>query len=165
MEIEIREPNNQQLLTKTQKQKIRKLVKDLWKDEIEFYDQIDTILESIHYSTTHEHLKYNHIEHNLIDERHLSLAFKKIHIESPEERREKLRKKLHEKIQAKKHAVANADPQEQMYQRLTQSLPEAQRRILPKPSQVRSNVEMYKQMMTMLPNDNPLYKYLATFMD
>ena len=165
MEIEIQEENNQTLLSKTQKQKIRRFVKEIWTDEMEFYDHIDKILEQIHYDPVHQDLKYNHIEHNLQNEKNLLLVFKKIHIETAEERREKLRKKLKEKIQTKKHAVSQVDPHEQMYQRLCQQLPEEQRRIIPKPSHVKSNLDMYKQMMTMLPNQNPLYQYLSSFMN
>jgi len=165
MEIEIREENDQKYLSKTQKQKIRRIVKEVWTDEMEFYDHIENILNEVHYDPVHESLKYNHIEHNVVDDRHLSLVFNLIHIETPEERREKLRKKLKNAIDKKKHPVAQADPQEQMYQRLSQQLPEEQRRILPKPSQVRANLDMYRQMITMLPNENPLCKYLMTFMN
>ena len=165
MEIEIKEENGQTLLSKTQKQKIRRLVKDIWTDEMEFYDHIDTILEQVYYDPLHNDLKYNHIEHNLQNDKHLVLLFKKIHIETAEERRQKLRQKLKNVIQTKKRAVAHVDPHEQMYQRLCQQLPEEQRRIIPKPSHVKENLEMYKQMMTMLPNQNPLYQYLSSFMN
>lgn len=165
MEIEIQEENNQTLLSKTQKQKIRRLVKEMWKDEMDFYDQIDAILEQIHYDPLHADLKYNHIEHNLVHEKHLVLLFKKIHIETAQERREKLRQKLRKVIQTKKHATSHVDPQEQMYQRLCQQLPEEQRRIIPNPSQVKTNLDMYKQMMTMLPHQNPFYQYLSSFMN
>lgn len=165
MEIEIQEENNQTLLSKTQKQKIRRLVKDIWTDEMEFYDHIDKILEQVHYDPIHTDLKYNHIEHNLQNDKHLVLVFKKIHMETAEERREKLRQKLKNAIQTKKRAVAHVDPHEQMYQRLCQQLPEEQRRIIPKPSHVKENLDMYKQMMTMLPNQNPLYQYLSAFMN
>lgn len=162
MEIEIREEGNQNILSKTQKQKVRRIVAKLWTDEMAFYDHIDSVLEEVHYDPIHEDLKYNHIEHNLIDEKHLTLTFKRLHIETPEERREKLRKKLKDAIGAKKRPVAHTDPHEQMYVRLCQQLPEEQRRMIPKPSQVKDNPEMYKQMMTMIPNQNPLYQYLST---
>ena len=162
MEIEIQEENGQAFLSKTQKQKIRRIVRELWTDELGFYDHMDKVLAQVHY--TDEQTRYNYIEHNLTDEKHLVLLFKKVHIETAEERRQKLRQKLREAIQTKKHRVAHADPQEDMYQRLCQQLPEEQRRIIPKPSQVRENLDMYKQMMTMLPNQNPLYQYLSTFM-
>lgn len=165
MEIEIQEENNQKILSKTQRQKARRLVKEIWTDEMGFYDHIDNILGQLNYDPIHEDLKYNHIEHNLIDEKHLNLLFKRIHIETPEERREKLKKKLKGVIEAKKRPVAHADPHEQMYTRLCQQLPEEQRRVIPKPSHVRDNIDMYKQMMTMIPNQNPLYQYLATFMN
>lgn len=165
MEIEIQEENNQNLLSKTQKQKIRRLVKEVWTDEMEFYDHIDKILEQIHYDPIHESLKYNHIEHNHINDKHLVLLFKHIHIETTEERRGKLRQKLKNAIQMKKRPVAHVDPHEQMYQRLYQQLPEEQRRIIPKPSHVKANLEMYKQMITMLPNQNPLCQYLSSFMN
>ena len=165
MEIEIQEENNQQLLSKTQKQKIRKIVKELWTDEMEFYDHIENILEQIHYDPVHDDLQYNHIEHNLRNEKHLVLLFKKIHIETPEERREQLRKKLKQAIRNKKRPIAQVDPHEQMYQRLCQQLPEEQRRMIPAPSQVKANLDMYKQMMTMLPNQNPLCQYLSSFMN
>jgi rubrerythrin len=164
MEIEIQEENAQKLLSKTQKQKIRRLVKDIWTDEMGFYDHIDNILEQVHYDPIHEHLKYNHIEHNLLNDKHLVLLFKTIHIETSEERRQKLRQKLKHAIQTKKRAVVHVDPHEQMYQRLCQQLPEEQRRIIPKPSHIKENLDMYKQMMTMLPNQNPLYQYLSSFM-
>lgn len=165
MEIEINEENGQKLLSKTQKQKIRRIVKEVWTDEMEFYDHIENIIDQVHYDPINEDMKYNHIEHNLKNNQHLVLVFKKIHIETSEERREKLRKKLKNVIHSKKHPVANTDPHEQMYQRLCQQLPEGQRQIVPKPSQVRSNLDMYKQMMTMLPNQNPLYQYLSAFMN
>lgn len=165
MEIEICEENDQKLLSKTQKQKIRRIVKEVWTDEMDFYDHIENILDQVHYDPINEDMKYNHIEHNLKDSQHLVLVFKKIHIETPEERRDKLKKKLKNAIQSKKRPVANIDPHEQMYQQLCQQLPEAQRRIIPKPSHVRENLDMYKQMMTMLPNQNPLCQYLSKFMN
>lgn len=77
MEIEITEENNQQLLSKTQKQKIRRLVKEVWDDEMGFYDHIEDVLGQIYYDPLHEDMKYNHIEHNLVDKNHLRLVFKR----------------------------------------------------------------------------------------
>lgn len=165
MEIEIQEEGNQNLLSKTQKQKVRRLVKEIWKGDMDFYDHIDDVLQHVHYDPLHEDIRYNHIEHNLVNDKHLVLLFKRIHIETSDERRLKLRQKLRDAMQTRKRPTANLDPMEQTYIRLCQQLPEEQRKIIPKPSQVRSNLDMYKQMMTMIPNQNPLYQYLALFMN
>lgn len=164
MEIEIQEENNQTLLSKTQKQKIRRFVRSVWKDEVDFYDHLDNVLQQVHYDPLHEDMKYNHIEHNLANDRHLVLLFKRIHIETPEERRQKLRKRLKNVIQNKKHHVVARDPCEQAHLRLCQQLPDEQRRIIPNPTQVRSNLEMYRQMLTMIPQQNPFHQYLSMFM-
>lgn len=164
MEIEITEENNQQLLSKTQKQKIRRLVKEVWDDEMGFYDHIEDVLGQIYYDPLHEDMKYNHIEHNLVDKNHLRLVFKRVHIETPEERRKNLQKKLKNAIHNKKHGVVYTDPHEKMYQQLCQQLPEQQRKIIPKPSHVKANLDMYRQMLTMIPNQNPLHQYISGFM-
>jgi hypothetical protein len=163
MEIEIQEEGGQNLLSKTQKQKVRRLVQGVWTDDAGFYDHHDSILQQVHYDPMHE--AYNHIEHNLVHDRHLVLLFRRVPIETPGERRAQLRKKLREAIQRKQRPVAHPDPIEQTYARLCQQLPEEQRRVIPRPSQVRSNLDMYKQMMTMIPNQNPLHQYLSLFMD
>lgn len=160
MEIEIQEENNQHLLSKTQKQKIRRLVQQVWKDEMDFYDHLDDILQHVYYDPIHQDMKYNHIEHNL-ERNHLVLLFKRIHMETPEERRQKLRQKLHDAMHHRKRNIPKTDPQEQAYQRLCQQLPEGQRRIIPSPSQVRSNRDMYRQMLTMVPSQNPFHQYLS----
>lgn len=166
MEIEIQEENNQQLLSKTQKQKIRRLVKQVWTTEEDFYDHLDEILTQIHYDPIIlQEQQYNHIEHNLKNERHLVLFFKRIHMETPEERRNKLIQKLKNTIQQKKHASFHPDPQTQAYQQLCQRLPKEQQNIIPKPSQVKENIDMYRQMMTMIPRENPLHQYLSLFMN
>lgn len=163
MEIEIQEEDGQKLLSKTQKQKIRRLVRGVWADEMSFYDHIDDILHQIHYDPMHEDMRYNHIEHNLVDGKNLVLLFKRLHIETPQERRNRLRKKLRNVIQNKKHPIANVDVKEQTYQRLYQQLPAEQRRIIPTPTQIKSNPDMYRQMTTMLPAQNPLREYLSLF--
>lgn len=165
MEIEIQEENNQNMLSKTQKQKIRRLVKQVWTNDTDFYDHIDNIIQQIHYDPLYKHQEYNHIEHNLVKDRHLILLFKRIHIETPEERRRNLSKKLKTAIQQKKHPSFHPDPQTQAYHQLCQQLPQEQKHIIPKPSHVKENIDMYRQMMTMIPNENPLYKYLSLFMN
>ena len=164
MEIEIQEENGRHILSKTQKQKIRRLVREVWTDEAGFYDHIETILGQVHYDPIHKDQEYNHIDHSLVHEKRLVLVFKTVPMETPEERRKKLKQKLKNAIDSRRHQAANVDPQEQMYQRLCQQLPEEQRKIIPKPSHVRENLDMYKQMMTMIPNQNPLYQYLSSFM-
>lgn len=163
MEIEIQEEDNRQILSKTQKQKIRRIVKELWVDETSFYDHLEDVLNSVHYMNEED--RYNHIEHNLKSENHLVLLFRKVHIETPEERRKKLQKKLQNVIQQKKRPLANIDPQEQLYQRLCQQVPQQQRNLIPKPTDVRSNLDMYRQMITMMPAQNPLRQYLSTFLN
>lgn len=162
MEIEIQEENNQHLLSKTQKQKIRRLVKEKWTDEYGFYDHLDDILRQIHYDPVYETQQYNHIEHDLRDDKHLVLLFKRI--ETSQDRRKDLLKKLKQAIHQKKHASYQPDPLEQAYQQLCQRLPQEQQHIIPKPSQVQENKEMYRQMLTMIPRENPLYQYLSLFM-
>lgn len=164
MEIEIQEENNQNILSKTQKQKIRRLVKEIWTDEFSFYDHLDNILEKIHYDPIHENQKYNHIEHQLKNNKYLILLFKQVHMETPKDHRANLLKKLRNAIQQRKHASYHPDPQTQAYQQLSQQLPQEQQHIIPKPSQVRENPEMYRQMMSVLPHENPLRKYLSLFM-
>lgn len=163
MEIEIQEENNQKILSKTQKQKIRQLVKNVWKDDMDFYDHIDDIIHQIHYDPIHKDKQYNHIEHNMPNNKHLVLLFKKIHIETPEERQKILRQKLRNAIKNKKHKPSCVDAKEQTYQRLCQQLPMEQRRIIPSPTQVLANPDMYRQMLTMLPSNNPLRQYLSMF--
>lgn len=163
MEIEIQEENNQKILSKTQKQKIRRLVKNVWKDEMDFYDHIDDILQQVHYDPIHKDQPYNHIEHNMPNDKHLVLLFKKIHIETPEERQKMLRQKLRNAIKNKKHAQSYVDVKEQTYQRLCQQIPVEQRRIIPSPAQVQANLEIHRQMLTMLPSNNPLHQYLSMF--
>lgn len=164
MEIEIQEENGKQILSKTQKQKIRRFVREVWTDEAGFYDHIEEVLGQIHYDPIHQDQRYNHIDHSLVHEKRLVLVFKTIPMETEEERRKKLKQKWKDAMETRRHAAAHVDPQEQMYQRLRQQLPEEQRKIIPKPSHVRENPDLYKQMMTMLPNQNPLCQYLSSFM-
>lgn len=159
MEIEIVEESP--TLSKTQKQKIRQNVRKVWVDEASFYDHIDWVLGQIHYPDDVE--RYNHIDHNLHANNRLVLTLKRIHTETDAERRDALRKKLRAAIAAKKHAPANVDPQEQIHQKLCRLLPQEQQALLPKPSQVRANPELYRPMMTALPHQNPVRQYIASF--
>jgi len=165
MEIEIKDRNG--ILSKTQKQKIRKAVKDVWDGEDNFHDHIEKILETLHYADgIHEDLKYNFCDFDYYgDKNKLELDFKHVHLETPEERRNKLRNRLRAVLDAKKRPTRNIniDPQLQMYKQICSQIPEENRKMIPKPDQVRANLEMYKNMMTMIPNENPLYKYLSTF--
>lgn len=155
MEIDIVEEGNAALMSQTLKKKIRRHVRQMWTDEAGFYDHIEGVLQMARC--------YNHIEHDLKPNNRLVLTFKNIHIETPEERREALRKKLRAAIATKKHAPANLDPQEQMHQKLCRLLPQEQQAVIPTPAQVRANPDVYRSMMTVLPHQNPVRQYLASF--
>jgi hypothetical protein len=161
MGIEIREENIPPVLSKTQKNKIKKYVRQIWKDEAVFYDQIDQVIGQVHYADPNQ--RHNHIEHNLDANNNLVLLFKRIQIETEEERRKKLQNKLRNAIRRKKHQSAHTDPQERQYQQLCQLLPEAQQSIIPTPTQVRANPELYRQMASTLPAQNPVCQYLNSF--
>lgn len=164
MEIEIVEDGGAAILSKTQKQKIRRLVRQVWVDEASFYDHLDWLLSQIHYPDD-ENQRYNHIEHDLRANNRLVLTFRRVRMETDAERREALRGKLRAAIATKKHAPANADPQEQMHQKLCQLLPREQQALLPKPAQVRANPDAYRPMLSALPHQNPVRQYLASFLE
>lgn len=163
MEIEIVEETDTPILSKTQKQKIRRLVNGIWVGIDGFYDKMDDILAQIHYAP--EVKPYNHIDPNLYSDKRLILTFKHVHTETLEERREFLRKKLRHAIGSKKRPTPNQDPHEQMYKRICQQLPEEQRHIVPSPKQVRENTDTYRQMMTILPTNNPVRQYLSALLE
>lgn len=162
MEIEIIEEDGGAVLTKTQKQKIRRLVRQVWTDDAGFYDHIDWVLGQVHYADLSQ--RHNHIEHNLLPNNRLVLTFRRVRVETDAERREKLRRKLRAAIGAKKHAPAGVDPQEQMYQKLCQLLPREQHAFLPKPAQVRANPDAYRPMLSILQPQNPVRQYISSFM-
>lgn len=162
MEIEIVEESDTSILSKTQKQKIRRLVHECWVSVDDFYDKMDDILAQIHYEPNAT--PYNHIDPNLHSGHRLVLTFKHVHMETMEERRKLLRQKLRDAIDYKKRPTANQDPHEQLYKKICRLLPEEQRRIVPSPQQVRDNRDTYKQMMTMLPAQNPLRHYLSSLL-
>lgn len=159
MNIIIEDPLNS--VSKTQRKKIRQMVMKVWDiDEQErFHDDVDRILENIHYeddTKKYNVCKFDYTDHN----KRLVLYFDKVHIQTKEDRRKELLEKLHSKLKVKKHAT---DPQWQMYEKLKSRMPEANKNMIPTPDQVKNNLEMYRTMMTMIPNQNPLHEYLAMF--
>lgn len=147
--VDINDPET--ILTQTQKKKIRKLVVSKWTTEEEFYDQIDDILESIHYpgnTKPYDNLKFE----TFPDKKRIVLEFSyKPKVLS---QRELLLQKLRNK---RKHVN---DPNWQMYERLKSATPSATAKMLPNPDQVLANVQLYSQMLTTIPARHPVRQYL-----
>jgi hypothetical protein len=147
------------LLTKTQKTKIRRRVVEVWKDEEAFHDEVDGVLSLIHYP---DERRYNFIrfDHSTIPDR-LTLRFEFIPTPTAEEKREELRKKLHQKL--KINRKVGVDPLWRAYDQLRTRLPANSQLIIPDPDKVRADPETYKNMMTMIPSQNPVHQYLSMF--
>jgi len=152
------------LLTKTQKTKIRRYVISVWKDEESFYDETDNVLAMIHYNpdTTE---KYNFMRFRLETPSRLVLEPAVVKQISPEEKREELRKRLRQKINDTRNIQQKGgrDPKWKAYQDLRSRLPQAAATVVPDPDQVMASPDTYRSMMTMIPNQNPLYQYLSLF--
>jgi hypothetical protein len=167
MNIHIGDPL--QILSKMQKQKIRDMVRKVWKDDESFYDHIESILERIYYHDTTKD-RYNMIKFDF--DRHtgtLRLDFERKSIEKEKDTHDILQQKLRQKIKNLRNgrmgvkSPAEDDPAVRMYNQLNNNLPVSQRQLIPTPDAVRANPAMYQSMMTMLPNQNPVYKYLSMF--
>lgn len=159
MEIQIVDP--QQIISKTQRTKIRRMVAEKWIDSDDFLEHIDTILQSIHYETQQPYniLRFDHDKiRNAV-----TLMFE---YQDEEKKRNDLRQRLKQKIRNFKNhrqPQSEKDEAERMYNHLKHNLPSAQQQLIPSPAQIRSNPETYRPMMTMLPNQHPVYKYLSLF--
>lgn len=157
MDIVIDDPLN--IISKTQRKKIRKTVVDVWKDEDSFNEEIYNILEKIFY--TDENQKYNVCKYDYTNHNNrLVLHFEIVQLETQESKRKELLNKLHNKLKSKQHIN---DPQWQMYEKIKNRLPEANKHLIPSPDKVKNDLDTYKTMMTMIPNQNPLYQYLSMF--
>lgn len=157
MEIVIGDPLG--ILSKTQRQKIRRMVTGIWTNEETFHDQVEDVLSSIHYP---DDRRYNFIrfEHNSIPDR-LTLDFEFTPTPSAEEKRAALRKKLHAKLRSSRKS--GVDPLWRAYETLRSRLPANSQMIVPDPDKVRADPETYKNMMTMIPSQNPVHQYLSMF--
>lgn len=160
LNIVIEDPKN--VLTKTQRKKIRKLVVEKWVEEEEdlFQEELENILEQIHYEDEKDRYnvcKFEYTKHNMC----LTLKFESIHIKTKEEIRLELVKKLREKTGANKNDKRRRDPVWTMYEKIKSRLPESNKNIIPNPDMVRANMDTYRAMMTMLPNQNPIHEYLS----
>lgn len=157
MEIVIGDP--QGILTKTQKTKIRRMVASVWKDEEAFHEQVEDVLSSIHYP---DDRRYNFIrfEHSAVPDR-LMLDFEFVHAPSAEERRAALRKKLRDRLRYTRKL--GVDPLWRAYETLRSRLPANSQMVVPDPDKVRADPETYKNMMTMIPSQNPVHQYLSMF--
>lgn len=153
------------LLSKTQKKKVRQMAARYWTgDDAAFLEQSQSILDAIHYEKE-DGSRYNMIRHEFDPmTNRLRLFLEMVHIETPEEHREKLRKKLHNTMRLRASGRASPDPRWQMYERLKSHLPLENRAMIPTPDQITANLEMYRNMATMIPNHNPLSQYLALFL-
>jgi hypothetical protein len=152
------------VLTKTQKKKIRKLVSECWNEEEEdlFHEELDKILEKIHYEDEKDRYnvcKFEHSKHNQC----MTLQFEQVHIQTKEERHEELRKKLREKRGdgERSHKKHRQDPVWEMYTKIRNRLPVSNKNIIPNPDEVRNNMDTYRAMMSMLPSQNPIHEYLS----
>lgn len=165
MNIHIKDP--QSLLSQTQKQKLRKFVRSLWeKDEEDFINHVDEVLNSIHYPPTS--IKYNEMKFD--HDKTTNILTIDLSYRDPEEHHNQLKMKLKNKIKnlkdrrfSQKTTESHQDPAEQMYQTLRNGMPAGQQSMLPSPTQIRANPQMYQAMMSMIPNQNPIYKYLTMF--
>lgn len=147
------------VLSKTQRKKIRKMVTEKWNPDLEyeFTEELDKMLSEIYYddeTKRYNMCKFEYCRHNEC----LTLMFEQVHIQTVEERHEELRKKLHDKMKTKHNA---ANPEWKMYEQIRSRMPEAQKKMIPDPDKVRSDMTTYRTMMTMLPNQNPIYQYLS----
>ena len=155
---------NECRLSKTQKKKLRNTIKETWTgDEDAFRDATERILESIYYDEK-ETEKYNVLKFDYCEPlNRMEIILDHVKMETPEERREMLRKKLHAKLKDSKRPQAYTDPKWEAYEQMRSRLPLQNRGMIPSPTQVLANEEMYRNMMTMIPNQNPLHKYLSLF--
>ena len=170
MEIIFKEEGEKSLLSKTQKQKLRHKIKEMWVDEETFYNQIENVLAMIHYpENCAETDKYNMIKFHYNSMTN-SLILEMIHIpvETAEERTIRLRKKLQE-ARKRMHGgrggggKKSLDPRWEMYETIKNQIPIAQRNMIPNPDSIQNNLEMYRNMLTMIPTQNPLHKYISMF--
>jgi hypothetical protein len=168
MEIHFKEPEGVNVLSKMQKQKLRRKIKEMWISEEKFLDQIEEVLATIHYpETCVETEKYNMIkfDYDSMTNR-LELEMQNIREETSEERRARLVKKLRES-QTRRHSrpssAASSDPRWEMYEKIRNHVPQGQRNMIPDPDSVSNNLEMYRTMLTMIPAQNPLHKYISMF--
>jgi hypothetical protein len=129
-------------------------------DEDAFYGEIDNILSSISYAETTQ-TPYNFIRFHKDIHSRLVLEFQYVVETTPEEHRRELRKKLMTRINIQKKA--GSDPKWKAYDRLRSHLPEHMRSTVPSPDQVAAQPETYRNMLTMIPQQNPLHAYLSLF--
>lgn len=160
MEILIN-PNGECCLSKTQKKKLRKTIQEAWTgDEDAFREQTDGILETLHYEDA-ALPRYNMFRFDYCRPlNRMEVILEHVEMETAEERRERLRKKLHSRLK-KNHA--QKDARWEAYEKMRSRLPAQNRSMLPSPTQVMANEEMYRNMMSMIPNQNPLHQYLSMF--
>jgi len=161
MEVQIVDP--QQIISKTQRTKIRRMVAEKWINPDDFLEHTDTILKSIHYEGgTKQPYNVLRFDHDKIRNA-LTLMFE---YQDLDKKRNDLRQRLKQKIRNFKdhrQPQTEKDEAERMYAHLKNNLPSAQQQLIPSPTQIRSNPETYRPMMTMLPNQHPVYKYLSLF--
>jgi hypothetical protein len=160
MEVIIQDPLD--ILSKTQKTKIRRQVRSIWTTEDAFYDEIDAVLSSIHYPEDIQN-RYNTIRfHTDTIHANLTLCFDYIPEQTAEEKRQILLNKLHSRIKGEKNKNSS-DPQWKAYESLHSRVPSNVKSMIPTPDQVRAHPDMYRNMLSMLPAQNPLSSYLSLF--
>jgi hypothetical protein len=151
-------------LSKMQKLKLRRKIREVWTgDEDAFHDKTEEILNTIYYANGEE--QYNVMKFDYCKPLNkMEVTLERIDMETPEKRREQLRQKLREKIHQKRPNLRHGkDPRWEMYEQMRSRVPESAKAMIPSPDQVTANEEMYKSMMTMMPNQNPLHQYLSLF--
>lgn len=165
MEIIIQDPLN--ILSKTQKTKIRRYVREVWKTDDAFYDHIDTILSLIHYSEdTHERYNTLRFHTDTVSTPRLTLCFDYIPQQTAKDKRKILLNKLHSYMKNKRNGKKNktgSDPLWKAYESLHSRVPAHVKPMIPTPDQINAQPDIYRNMLSMLPAQNPLSSYLALF--
>jgi hypothetical protein len=154
MEVEVVDPNA--WLTKTQKMKIKTLYKEnKTKDEI---------LSKVHYQE--EYQKYRDLQIEKEGEKKVKLLFSEI--DPREELKNKLKMKLGQKMVLRANNYKN-EAWKQYYDLLRNPVmnklpPDTLKKVLPNPTDVKQNAEMYEMMNKNNPNP-VLKKYFQTCLE
>lgn len=151
LNAEILIQDEEEIISKTQRKKIRQWIISHWQGEEPFYDQLDSVLGLVAYPEGKT--AYNRLAFDL-EENKLLLKFSRVVEDSS--KKDHLRKKLRAKLK-------KADPQDlvwKTYQQLKSRLPHVASKFLPDPDQVAANTEMYRAMMNGMPANHPILNYL-----